>query len=566
MGLRVATYIRVSTDEQRKHGFSLPEQLRTLRRHCERMGWEIVEELSDEGVSGADPKRPGVLRILRLAQEGKIDAAVAVSRDRFFRSRLHRLLLDEDLEECGARLVALDSVGEEERERASKRTSAGKLGKARKGLLVGGNGTHYGFRYSGGGAAYEVNPETMPLVRRMFWMVGKEGRSLTAVKTAFEREGVPTPKGKTYWNISTVKRVLKNDVYLALPAGEVAALVEPEVAERLDPEKRYGIFWFGKSRQKMTYGRRRKLKITEKDRAEWVAVPVPDCGVPPEWVLAARRRLEGNTRWPIPDDPDVRLRGRLRCACGYSLTSILSNTRRYYVCSQHRKRGPCEHVRFHRIKDVESRVERFVLGLLEDPEVLRGKVEAQLESERSLLLRADRASGRLRKELEEIEVERDGYIRLAAKGSISDEDLERHLSGLGVRRGALEAELGEAADVGARLRELEALAGRVDEYLADLPGLLGRHALVRPYETVPAERTEENPHGLYTLTPDHIRRLPEEEVAKREREARARRSQGFRDLYEALDLRVVANKDRSLEVTWGGGQDTLRCPALRGRG
>ncbi len=191
---------------------------------------------------------------------------------------------------------------------------------------------------------------------------------------------------------------------------------------------------------------------------------------------------------------------------------------------------------------------------------------AQLESERSLLLRADQASGRLRKELDELEGERDGYIRLAAKGSISDEDLERHLSGLGVRRGVLETELGEAAYVGTRLRELEALAGRVDEYLADLPGLLDRHAIMRPYETVPAERTEENPHGLYLLTSDRIRHLPEEEVAKRECEAMTTRSQGFRDLYEALDLRVVAHKDRSLEVTWSGGEDTLRCPDLRGRG
>jgi hypothetical protein len=133
--------------------------------------------------------------------------------------------------------------------------------------LVGGNGTHYGFRYAGNGTAYEVNPETMPLVRRMFRMVGEEGQSLTAVKTAFERECIPTPKGKTYWNISTVKRVLENDVYLTRPAREVAALVEPEVAEKLDPDKRYGVFWFGKSRQKLTYGRKRKLRITEKDRA-----------------------------------------------------------------------------------------------------------------------------------------------------------------------------------------------------------------------------------------------------------------------------------------------------------
>jgi hypothetical protein len=50
------------------------------------------------------------------------------------------------------------------------------------------------------------------------------------------------------------------------------------------------------------------------------------------------------------------------------------------------------------------------------------------------------------------------------------------------------------------------------------------------------------------------------------RRGRRRGSQGFRDLYEALDLRVVAHKDRSLEVTWSGGEDTLRCLDLRGRG
>ena len=211
-------------------------------------------------------------------------------------------------------------------------------------------------------------------------------------------------------------------------------------------------------------------------------------------------------------------------------------------------------------------MERFVLGLIENPEVLRETVEAQLDTERSLLLQAGRASGRLHKELDELEEERDGYIRLAAKGSISDEDLERHLASLDVRRGVLREELGETADVGPRLRELDRLSETVDEHLADLPGLLERTAVVRPYETVPEEKTDEDPLGIYKLTPDRIRHLSEEEIERREREARARRSQGFRDLYEALDLRVVAHKDRTLEVSWKGGETTLHCPDLRGRG
>ncbi|MDP9477975.1 MAG: recombinase family protein [Actinomycetota bacterium] len=571
--MRVVLYTRVSTEDQRRHGFSLPEQLHTLRQHARREGWEVVEEIADEGRSGADPLRPGIRRILQLAQEGKMDAAVAAARDRFFRSRLHRLATDEDLDEHGARLISLDdtgskiadgvldSVGEEERERTSKRTSAGKIGKARKGLLVGGSAVHFGFRYNDDHSGYEVDETKAALVRRIFRMVGHEGRSLTAVKTAFEHEGIPTPRGKTYWTIVTIKRILLNDVYLARPAEEVAALVEPEVAARLDPGASYGVFWYGKTRSKLTYGRKRKLKITEKDPAEHVAIPVPDCGVPPSWVLRARERVASNVRWAFPDNPFVRLRGRIRCGCGYSMTSLISNGRRYYVCSQHRKRGECPHRKFHRLEETEARVERFVLSLIEDPDVLREQVEAQIAEERGRLVGAGKAAGRLRGELDALQTERDGLIGLAARGLITDADLDRQLSGLDVRHTTLESELAEVGDPEVRLRELEALRAQVEEYLADLPHLVGQERIVREHETVPEERTPSNPLGIYTLTPERVRFLDEEELERRRNEERAERSARFRRLYDALNLRVVGHKDRSLEVSWGGG----RCAVLRGR-
>ena len=166
---------------------------------------------SGRGPVRCPPHRPGVRRILELAEAGRIDAAIAVTRDRFFRRRLHRLVLDEDLEEYDARLIALndtgskiadgvnDDVGEEERERTSIKTSTGKIEKARKGLMPGGNQVHFGFRFVGDTAeAYEVDEGKMALARRIFRMVGEEGRSLTAVKVAFDRDGIPTPKGKTY--------------------------------------------------------------------------------------------------------------------------------------------------------------------------------------------------------------------------------------------------------------------------------------------------------------------------------------------------------------------------------
>src|SRR5215208_1419418 len=248
MSKRVALYIRVSTEEQAKSGYSLPEQLRTLTEYAARQGWDVAEAIEDAGDSGADPNRPGLLRILELAEGAKIDAALAWKRDRFFRDLYLRRGFEQDLYEHGVKLVALndtgdffgdtvmDALGEQERRQIAERTRAGKLGKARKGLMPGGNQVHFGFRFVGDTAEeYEIDPAKMVLVERIFRMVGEEKRSLTAVKAAFETEGIRTPKGNTYWTISTIKRIIENDVYLSRPATEMVKLVSPEVSGKLDP-------------------------------------------------------------------------------------------------------------------------------------------------------------------------------------------------------------------------------------------------------------------------------------------------------------------------------------------
>ena len=543
----------------------------------------MAETIEDPGDSGADPNRPGLLHILELAEGGAADVVLSWRRDRLFRDIYHRRNFEQDLAECGVRTVSLNDTGsrigdkildvlsEEEREQIRERTRAGKLGKARRGLMPGGNQVHYGFRFVGDTAErYEVDPDKMPLVRRIFRMVGGEGRSLTAVKTAFEREGIPTPRGARWWMISTIKRIIMNDVYLARPHGEVAALVTPGVAAGLDPDQSYGVYWFGRSHTRRNYGsgygsghgngsgpgngsgRVPKYTVERNDPEGWVAIPVPDCGVPPGWVRAARESLVDNTRWSPNTHPAVRLRGRIRCACGYAMTNLQSDGRRYYVCSQHRKRGRCEHVRFHRLLETEERVERFVLSLIEDPEVLREKIEEQAERERRALRNTDQEARRVCGRLEQLALMEDGYSEQHAEGLIPMERLREKLTGLAGERDALEEKLAGLAEGEERIRRIEELPALVEGYLRDLPDLVGRQRVVREYETVGGERTEDNPLGLYTLTLESIRYLDDEERERREREAQRERSQRFRELYELLNLRVTCHKDRSLEVTWGG--------------
>ena len=182
--MRVAHYVRVSTEEQGKTGYSVREQLHTLKAHSEARGDEVVEEIADEGFSGASPERPGLARAMELAESGEIDALRAVKRDRFFRSRLYRLLTERDLQEFGVKMVALNDTGhrigdgvtddfaEWEREEITKRTLSGKLQKAREGKIIAGRLPVYGFRYTADRNYYEVDEATMVAVRRNFTLIG----------------------------------------------------------------------------------------------------------------------------------------------------------------------------------------------------------------------------------------------------------------------------------------------------------------------------------------------------------------------------------------------------------
>ena len=50
--MRAALYARVSTDRQ-----SAENQLRELRQTAERLGWEVVGEFVDTGISGAKGRK-----------------------------------------------------------------------------------------------------------------------------------------------------------------------------------------------------------------------------------------------------------------------------------------------------------------------------------------------------------------------------------------------------------------------------------------------------------------------------------------------------------------------------
>jgi len=100
---RVALYARVSTLNNQD-----PEmQLAELREYAGRRGWQIVEEFTDQGVSGSKESRPALNRLMSDACRRRFDAVLVWKIDRFGRSLKH---LINSLAELGALGVAFISL------------------------------------------------------------------------------------------------------------------------------------------------------------------------------------------------------------------------------------------------------------------------------------------------------------------------------------------------------------------------------------------------------------------------------------------------------------------------
>lgn len=87
-GKRALLYLRVSSEEQGKPGhFGLPAQEDQCRRHCERVGYTILDVLIDLGISGTKPieERPALAEALARCERGQADVIVVAAQDRLAR-------------------------------------------------------------------------------------------------------------------------------------------------------------------------------------------------------------------------------------------------------------------------------------------------------------------------------------------------------------------------------------------------------------------------------------------------------------------------------------------------
>src|SRR5215218_6226837 len=340
--MRVALYVRVSTDRQQQ-AQTIEQQVTQLHSYvATHDGWTVADEhvFRDDGYSGAKLDRPGLDAIRDHAARAAFDVVVVTAPDRLARNFVHQMVVLEELERRGVRVVFIDrplsndpheqlvtqirgAVAEYERTLIADRMRRGRLARLRSGQLLPWTRAPYGYRLHPerprDPTAVQVDPVAATVVQELFAAYAAGGVTLHALAAQLTARGVPTPTGRPVWRSTTIRNLLTNPAY----KGQAAS-----------------------GRLRTTPARRRKSALEPVGRGistrahpseEWITVPVPALVTAEQFDLVARRLAANQRAARRSTTHPYLLRGLISCGvCRLScsgVTRTATDTRyRYYRC------------------------------------------------------------------------------------------------------------------------------------------------------------------------------------------------------------------------------------------
>lgn len=224
--LRAAIYARTSSN-RRAHSYSLDEQVKRAVDRCQSLSWEVVFVYLDECESGKDTDRPMFQMMLDAAKKHAFDVIVFWKLDRFSRSLMHAVQLEEELREYEVYLYSvteqidttsatgrfnfrnLASAAEFERDMAKQRTQIGFNGLAEENKWPN-DDPPLGYTLTDDNRL-SLDEEQSDLVGRIFDMYIEE-RSMPEVASRLNNRGITTTDGGE-WTPRAVGDILRNDIY-----------------------------------------------------------------------------------------------------------------------------------------------------------------------------------------------------------------------------------------------------------------------------------------------------------------------------------------------------------------
>lgn len=216
--------MRVSTEDQVREGFSLPEQRERLETFCKFKGYEIADYYEDAGISAKTGNYgPEFERLKEDIKSKRVNTIVALKLDRITRSIFDWEKLITFLDENNAyidcandeinttsangKMISrlLMSVSQNEIERTSERTKVGLAGAIKSGHIP--HVAPLGYKHED--KRLVIDYATKDIVVRIFDLY-YNGYSYQKISNLFNEEKV---LGKYNWRDSTIQTILENEIY-----------------------------------------------------------------------------------------------------------------------------------------------------------------------------------------------------------------------------------------------------------------------------------------------------------------------------------------------------------------
>lgn len=450
VGLRLAIYARVSTEEQRE-GQTIDSQIAELERFAREKGWQIVGTYKDDGWSGGVMARPKLDRLRDDAKKGLFQSVLINDVDRLARDVAHLGIIKRDLERSGVQVVfrklpsdaspthnlmvnILGSFAEFERELISDRTRRGRRHKVEVRKQYLGSNTSYGYRYTpkdraaGREGLLEIVPEEASVVRQMFGWVDQEGLSARRVMSRLNKMGVPPRKRAERWSKSSVLRILRNEMYAGVWYYNKHQCYEPltlAVASR--------------------YRKRSKSSMRKRPREEWLPLDLPESLRllrRDQW-HRVQQQLDRNIAFSPRNAKHVYLlKGLVRCGgCRARYVGDPCHGKFYYRCLARCKRYPTV-----REEALNETVVKAIEKVVQDPRAILAPIQRLDEAAARESEEREPALQELAREVKRIQAEEDRLLEAYRIAVISPAQLGQQLESLKARRSAIEARRTELGD------------------------------------------------------------------------------------------------------------------------
>lgn len=223
--MKARIYVRVSTDEQAREGFSLPAQEERCRQFIQSQGWTEDEIYIDDGYSAKNLNRPAMQRIIQDVKAKKFDVLVVYRLDRLVRSVMDLHFLLGLFDQYGVKFKSVTEVfdtttamgrffitlvgamSQWERENLSERV---KMGMERR-FLEGKRHGHAPFGYDADGDRLIINEKEAEVVRWIFKQYQNHGMGTIAQK--LNQKGIRTKNG-SLWYDTQIQYLLTNPIYI----------------------------------------------------------------------------------------------------------------------------------------------------------------------------------------------------------------------------------------------------------------------------------------------------------------------------------------------------------------